>query len=300
LGDGARQKFTQKERDNETGLDFFEARYYASTQGRFTSPDSYFGLAVNPQTLNLYSYVHNNPLKYIDPTGHQEEPQKKRGKKGENDPEICDDCVVIVNSVPANSPPPPTPQPAPMPTPASPSTSWFMTREELQAERRVYYQSGQANGVAYDIAHNPVLLFMMGLSVRVPEEPITADVLDDTGVILDESLAVETNSSVGQTRPAATVEDIVMPGGAPIGEAGTSVKYRVLQGQGLNEAQAMFDKLRVGGSQLTRPKYQGTLVRLPDGGTVGLRTKMTRSPGTAATIDVNVHGIPVTKIKFNP
>ena len=32
--DGARQKFTQKERDNETGLDFFEARYFSSTQGR--------------------------------------------------------------------------------------------------------------------------------------------------------------------------------------------------------------------------------------------------------------------------
>ena len=37
--DGARQKFTQKERDNETGLDYFGARYYASTQGRFTSTD---------------------------------------------------------------------------------------------------------------------------------------------------------------------------------------------------------------------------------------------------------------------
>jgi RHS repeat-associated protein len=37
--DGARQKFTQKERDNETGLDYFLARYYSSTQGRFTSPD---------------------------------------------------------------------------------------------------------------------------------------------------------------------------------------------------------------------------------------------------------------------
>ena len=37
--DSVRQKFTQKERDNETGLDYFGARYFASTQGRFTSPD---------------------------------------------------------------------------------------------------------------------------------------------------------------------------------------------------------------------------------------------------------------------
>ena len=69
-GDGVRQQFTSKERDIETGLDYFNARYHASMQGRFTSLDSYGGLHASPQTLNLYSYVGNNPLKYIDPTGH--------------------------------------------------------------------------------------------------------------------------------------------------------------------------------------------------------------------------------------
>ncbi len=42
-GDGVRPQFTQKERDNETGLDYFLARYYSSTQGRFTSPDEFSG-----------------------------------------------------------------------------------------------------------------------------------------------------------------------------------------------------------------------------------------------------------------
>ena len=65
-----RQKFTSKERDNETGLDYFLARYYSSVQGRFTSADSYFGSQSNPQTLNLYTYVQNNPLAFVDPTGH--------------------------------------------------------------------------------------------------------------------------------------------------------------------------------------------------------------------------------------
>jgi len=70
--DNVRQKFTQKERDNETGLDFFGARYYGSTQGRFTSvdpvtvtPERFY----DPQQFNLYAYTRNNPLRFIDPTG---------------------------------------------------------------------------------------------------------------------------------------------------------------------------------------------------------------------------------------
>lgn len=83
-------KFTGKERDAETGLDYFESRYYSSAQGRFTSPDEFKGGfldALNrtpvfqpgplpyaditdPQTLNKYVYVRNNPLRYVDPHGH--------------------------------------------------------------------------------------------------------------------------------------------------------------------------------------------------------------------------------------
>ncbi len=72
--DGVRQKFTQKERDNETGLDYFLARHYCSMQGRFTSVDSFGGSTHNPQSLNRYSYVGNNPLAFTDPTGHMAEP----------------------------------------------------------------------------------------------------------------------------------------------------------------------------------------------------------------------------------
>jgi RHS repeat-associated protein len=74
--DGQRKRFTSQERDPETELDFFVARYYSSKQGRFTTPDSLGGRRSNPQTLNLYAYVKNNPLKYIDPTGHDpQDPQ---------------------------------------------------------------------------------------------------------------------------------------------------------------------------------------------------------------------------------
>jgi RHS repeat-associated protein len=65
-------KFTGKERDAESGLDYFGGRYYGSSMGRFMSPDP-SGLAYadlgNPQSLNLYAYVENNPLSNLDPTG---------------------------------------------------------------------------------------------------------------------------------------------------------------------------------------------------------------------------------------
>jgi len=75
--EGRRSRSTGKERDSETGLDYFGARYFSGAQGRFTSPDwaatpeavPYATLA-DPQTLNLYGYVRNNPLKSTDPTGH--------------------------------------------------------------------------------------------------------------------------------------------------------------------------------------------------------------------------------------
>jgi RHS repeat-associated protein len=64
-------KFTGKERDAETGLDYFGARYFSGAQGRFTSPDAPFNDQdpSNPQSWNLYSYGRNNPLAFIDPDG---------------------------------------------------------------------------------------------------------------------------------------------------------------------------------------------------------------------------------------
>ncbi|HVU45891.1 MAG TPA: RHS repeat-associated core domain-containing protein [Terracidiphilus sp.] len=68
---------TGKERDPESGNDYFGARYYASSMGRWLSPDwASFPMAVpfadftNPQSLNLYSYVLNRPLARKDIDGH--------------------------------------------------------------------------------------------------------------------------------------------------------------------------------------------------------------------------------------
>ena len=70
-------EFTGKERDSESGNDYFEARYYSSAMGRFMSPDWSvkeepvpYAKLDNPQSLNLYSYSLNNPLSNVDTDGH--------------------------------------------------------------------------------------------------------------------------------------------------------------------------------------------------------------------------------------
>ena len=61
--------FTGKERDSETGLDYFGARYYGSNAGRFVTVDTGPYAVRDPMTLNRYAYTRDNPLRYIDPLG---------------------------------------------------------------------------------------------------------------------------------------------------------------------------------------------------------------------------------------
>jgi len=59
--------------DSETGLYYLRARYYDPYTGRFISEDSFWGEDSNPLSLNLYTYAFNNPIRYVDPTGHSPE-----------------------------------------------------------------------------------------------------------------------------------------------------------------------------------------------------------------------------------
>jgi RHS repeat-associated protein len=82
-GDGVRQQFTSKERDVETGLDYFINRYHSSAQGRFTSADPSLasGDTGNPQTWNRYGYVLNNPTRLVDRFGLDDEDPQDPAKK---------------------------------------------------------------------------------------------------------------------------------------------------------------------------------------------------------------------------
>lgn len=77
-GNATEQHFTGKEQDNESQNEYFDARYYSSGKGRFLSPNwtetpdpTPYADLKNPQSLNLYSYGWNNPLRAADPDGHR-------------------------------------------------------------------------------------------------------------------------------------------------------------------------------------------------------------------------------------
>ena len=106
------QHFTGKERDAESGNDYFGARYYASSMGRFMSPDWSEGVQpipyadpANPQSLNLYAYVNNNPLSNTDQDGHSCD-QGSAGPDGvftfkcQNDPTLLDEFMQEIRTDP--------------------------------------------------------------------------------------------------------------------------------------------------------------------------------------------------------
>jgi hypothetical protein len=105
-------------------------------------------------------------------------------------------------------------------------------------------------------------------------------------------------SVVATNTASSSIDDLLQPGGSLIGKAGTDVSIREITG-GLPDAQAMFQQLSRGGT-IVEQTVTLTRVQLPNGGFVQLRTVMARSPATAATIDVNIPGLDITKLKFNP
>ncbi len=63
-------RYTGQRRENAIGLYFYNARWYDPALGRFTQPDTLVPSASSPQSLNRYTYVYNNPVRNIDPSGH--------------------------------------------------------------------------------------------------------------------------------------------------------------------------------------------------------------------------------------
>jgi hypothetical protein len=117
----------------------------------------------------------------------------------------------------------------------------------------------------------------------------------------DSGLFLPSSKKDGMSR---SIDDILMPGGKPIGVKGTgrraSARLREIPG-GPSEAERIFQELTQGGKEITPPGYPGRLFELPNNrGTVGYRPASKSGP---PTIDVNVvdaagQPIPIEKIKF--
>jgi len=94
--------------------------------------------------------------------------------------------------------------------------------------------------------------------------------------------------------PPPSPKDLLMPQGKPLGTKGRKASIREVPG-GPQAADDFFKELTVGGKPVVVPTYPGKMVDLPAGGRVGLRPK---SKSGVPTIDVDIPGIPVKKIKF--
>lgn len=101
-GTADKWKFTDYENDSESGLNYAGARFQSSGFGRFMSPDPLHGNFRNPQSLNRYAYVGNDPINTIDPSGMEGEDDTPCGpfeSCGGNDTDLPDDSLELDLSV---------------------------------------------------------------------------------------------------------------------------------------------------------------------------------------------------------
>ena len=109
--DPSARHFTGQVRDAESGNDFFNARYYSSLVGRFLMPDPsglVYGDPTDPQSMNLYAYVQNKPMTFIDPSGlydtaaaHACLGELVNSSANEGSPLIALDCNKVYENLPS-------------------------------------------------------------------------------------------------------------------------------------------------------------------------------------------------------
>jgi RHS repeat-associated protein len=114
------------QRHDGTGLVFMRARYYHAGLGRFTQADTIVPEAGNPQDLNRFAYARNNPVRYIDPSGHVTGPPRADGICV---PGSCNAAFGSEQSEAMDVTPTATPTPTPTPSP---------TREPSQSPDIIY------------------------------------------------------------------------------------------------------------------------------------------------------------------
>ncbi len=90
-------QFTGQVNDGYTGLYYYNARYYDPTLHRFIQADTIVPDPSDPQTLNRYAYVNNNPIKNVDPTGHYADEEGGIGCDPNDTQAMCVDDIDVLN-----------------------------------------------------------------------------------------------------------------------------------------------------------------------------------------------------------
>src|SRR5207244_13474157 len=119
--------------------------------------------------------------------------------------------------------------------------------------------------------------------------------LSSGGGLWREFVPIAPPTNQPRTSSSEDPRDLLMPGGKPIGQAGTSPTVRRLPG-GLPAAEALFRRLAEGGTPNTPSGYRGKGVDLTGGGWIGLRPR-SKSPNSPA-IDISIPGVSFRKIHF--
>jgi RHS repeat-associated protein len=298
--------FTGQRLDTSTGLMFYQARYYDPLIGRFISPDSLVPNPSDPQDLNRYSYVSNNPVTFTDPSGHGCPWPWDDGANGCFGGGVVDVVTGTLNPIDgcvfqkagggcAGT------DPRDYVEAAKGAADWFITPLETVSE--LYWELGlwldpttPYHNVDFDVIKpSPGYEDEFGVGGGIVTAVSIGALLKGIG-----TRAASTWSTRSATNGAASsIEDLLRPRGSLIGKAGTDESIREPTG-GLPDAQAMFEQLSQGGTVVEQTSTITRVELANNGGFVQLRTVMSRSPGTVATIDVNIPGLEITKLKFNP
>ena len=207
-GDGIRQQFTQKERDVETGLDYFGARYYRNLLGRFTSVDPLIasGRTSLPQSWNRYAYTLNNPVRFIDPDGLMDtdkDEEQKRQTQQQQQPQ----------------PPPTPPAPAqPASTPQTPTGLTIKVVQEANTMRNYSFGGSLFTGVGALLELTPTDQNGQPIpNVTVIESVTPSDTIQNSNPVTSPTGTVTDLVGTGERHPASQPKtldqagDVIVP-----------------------------------------------------------------------------------------